>query len=107
MLYIDKNVLFHSYSTQFYSSQLWYNFLKSSYQRIKAACNDAFRMLHNASARKLPIQHDIITFDPLLQKCMYILLIGAFTPTTLSLKVLFTLMYFLSLLTTNVTASLV
>ena len=42
-----KNVLFHSYCLQFYSSQLWCNCLKSSYHRIKIAYNDAIRMLHN------------------------------------------------------------
>ena len=68
-----KNVILCSYCLQFYSNQLWYNYLKSSYCWIKVACNDAFRLLHtfpcSTSARNFQVYHNIITFDALLQKC--------------------------------------
>ena len=50
-------------------------YIKPSYHRIKIAYNDVFRMLHNlpcsSSARNFQVQHNVITFDALLQKCMY------------------------------------
>lgn len=72
---VVKNVLFRSYCTQFYCSQLWNHFSKSSYQRIKVAYNDSYRILHNVprfiSARELQVHNNVITFDALLRKSMF------------------------------------
>ena len=90
-----KSVLFRSYCSQFYFSQLWCNYLKFPYHQIKLAYNDAFRILHNfppfSSARNFQVQHNIITFNALLRKSIYCK--SLFSLRQFSLKVLFTKMY--------------
>ena len=73
--YVVKNMLFCSYCMPFYACHLWNNFRKSSYNRIKVAYNDAYRILHNlprfVSARELQVSFGITTFEALQRKYMF------------------------------------
>ena len=68
-------MLFCSYCMPFYACHLWNNFRKSSYNRIKVAYNDAYRILHNlprfVSARELQVSFGITTFEALQRKYMF------------------------------------
>ena len=46
-----KNVLFRSFCTPMYASQLWYNFRKSCMQRLQVAYNFGCRALYNLPCR--------------------------------------------------------
>jgi len=67
-----KNVLFRSFSTPMYPSQLWCNFRKSCMQRLRVAYNFGYRALYNlpwrASVSSHQVQCNIPTFEALLRK---------------------------------------
>ena len=72
------NVLFRSFCTPMYASQLWCNFRKSCMQRLWAAYNFGCRALYNlpwrASVSSHQVQYKIPTFEALLRKCKYLFL---------------------------------
>jgi len=67
-----KNVLFCSFCTPMYASQLWCKFRKSCMQRLRVAYNFGCRALHNlpwrASVSSHQVQCNIPTFEALLRK---------------------------------------
>ena len=73
-----KNVLFHSFCMPMYTSQLWFNFLKSCMQRLHVAHNFARRALYNllwrASVSNHQVQCNIPTFEALIWKYKYLFL---------------------------------
>jgi len=73
-----KSVLFHSFCTSTYASQLWCNFRKSCMQRLRVAFNFGCRALYNLpqreSASSHQVQCNIPTFEALLQKNVYLFL---------------------------------
>ena len=68
-------MLFCSYCMPFYACHLWNNFRKSSYNRIKVAYNDTYRILHYlsrfVSARESQISFGITTFEALQRKYIF------------------------------------
>jgi len=70
-----KNVLFRSFCTPMYASQLWCNFRKSCMQRLCVAYNFGCRTLYNlpcrASVSSHQVQCNIPTFEALLRKYKY------------------------------------
>ena len=73
-----ENVLFRSFSTPMYASQLWCNFRKSCMQRLRVAYNFGCRPLYNlpwrASVSSHQVQCNIPTFEALLRKYKYLFL---------------------------------
>jgi len=73
-----KNVLFRSFCTPMYASQLWCNFRKSCMQRLRVAYNFGCRALYNlpwrASVSSYQVQCNIPTFEALLHKYKYLFL---------------------------------
>jgi len=73
-----KNVLFRSFCTPMYASQLWCNFRKSCMQRLRVAYNFGCRALYNlpwrASVSSHQVQCNIPTFEALLRKytCLFL-----------------------------------
>ena len=66
-----KNVLFRSYCMSIYSVYLWCKFKISTFNRVRIAYYNSFRILHNiprqVSARTRQIQSNIKTFDALIR----------------------------------------
>ena len=73
-----KNVLFHSFCTPMYASQLWCNFRKSCMQRLQVAYNFGCRALYNlpwkASVSSHQVPYNIPTFKALLRIHKYLFL---------------------------------
>ena len=73
-----KNVLFRSFCTPMYASQLWCNFRKSCMQRLRVAYNFGCRALYilpwRASVSSHQVQCNIPTFEALLRKYKYLFL---------------------------------
>ena len=72
-----KNVLFRSFCTPMYASQLWCNFRKSCMQRLRVAYNFGCRSLYNLPWRASVSSHQVqcnITFEALLCKYKYLFL---------------------------------
>ena len=73
-----KNVLFRSFCTPTYASQLCCNFRKSCMQRLRVAYNFGCRALYNlpwrASVSNHQVQWNISTFEALLRKYTYLFL---------------------------------
>jgi len=73
-----KNVLFRSFCTPMYTSQLWCNFRTSCMQRLRVAYNFGCRALYNlpwrASVCSHQVQCNIPTFEGLLRKNTYLFL---------------------------------
>ena len=71
-----KNVLFRSFWTPMYASQLWSNFRKSCMQRLRVAYNFGCRVLYNlpwrASVSSHQVQCNIPIFETLLRKYAYL-----------------------------------
>ena len=69
-----KNV-FRIYCMSMYSAHLWCDYLKSSYNKIRVAYNNAFHVLHGipkyVSARLGQIYANIPTFDAYIRNCLY------------------------------------
>ena len=73
-----KNVLFRSFCTPMYASQLWCIFRKSCMQRLRVAYNFGCRALYNLPWRASVNTHQVIcnipTFEALLRKYTYLFL---------------------------------
>ena len=73
-----KNVLFRSFCTPVYASQLWCSFRKSCMQRLRVAYNFGCRASYNlpwrASVSSHQVQCNIPTFETLLRKYKYLFL---------------------------------
>jgi len=73
-----ENVLFLSFCTPMYASQLWCNFRKSCMQRLYVAYNFGCKALYNlpwrASVSSHQVQCNISTFEALLRKYTYLFL---------------------------------
>jgi len=67
-----KNVLFRSFGTPMYASQLWCNFKKSCMQRLRVVYNFGCIALYNlpwrASVSSYQVQCNIPTYEALLNK---------------------------------------
>ena len=73
---IDVKVkLFSTYCTPLYTAQLWWNYTKSAYQKLKVAYNDALRMLLNiprrASASEMFAWCNLPGIDALIRKLIF------------------------------------
>jgi len=72
------NMLFRSFCTPMYASQLWCNFRKSCVQRLRVAYNFGCRVLHNlpwrANVSSHQVQCNIPTYDALIRKNKYLFL---------------------------------
>ena len=75
---LKTNVLFRSFCTPMYASQLWCNFRKSCMQRLRVAYNFGCRALYNLPWRpnvsSHQVQCNIPTFEALLRKYKYLFL---------------------------------
>jgi len=75
---VVKNVLFRSFWTPMYASQLWCNFRKSCMQRLRVTYTFVCRALYNlpwrASICCHQVQCNIPTFEALLRKYTYLFL---------------------------------
>ena len=73
-----KNILFRSFYTPMYASQLWCNFRKSCMQRLRVAytfgCRAQYNLPWRASVSSHPVQCNIPTFEALLRKYKYLFL---------------------------------
>jgi len=87
-----KNVLFRSFSTPMYASQLWCNFRKSCMQKLRVAYNFGCRALYNlpwrASVSSHQVQCNIPTFEALLRKYTYLFLERCRKPNNVWLRAL-------------------
>ena len=69
-----KNLVFRSFCTPIYASQIWCNFRKSCMQRLHVVCNFGCRALYNlpwwsrVTVRSHQVQYNIPTFEALLWK---------------------------------------
>jgi len=63
----EKNLLFRSFCTPMYASQLWCDFRKAYFHRLFGACNFGCRALYNmpwrASINSHQVQYNIPTFE--------------------------------------------
>jgi len=68
-----KNTLFRAYCMPMYASHLWSKYTQTSTKRLRAAYNNAYRIMHyiprNVSVR--PHQVNITTFDAVLRSNLY------------------------------------
>ena len=70
-----NNVLYRSYCMPMHGCQLWCDFYSYTYNRIRVAYNNAYRILYNisrsSSVRSHQVQDNITTFDALIRKRQY------------------------------------
>ena len=70
-----KNTLFHSYYMPMYACQLWSKYTQTSMKRLRAAYNNAYRIMHyiprNVSVRPHQVSHCVRTFDAVLRNNLY------------------------------------
>ena len=70
-----KIQLFRSYCTPLYTSQLWWDYTKTSYQKLNVAYNDALRILLNipryTSASHMFVSCDLPTLDALRRNLIF------------------------------------
>ena len=72
-----KNVLFCSFCTPMYASQLWCNFRKSCMQRLcNFGCRAPYNLPWRASVSYHQVQCNIPSFEALLRKYKYLFLKG-------------------------------
>ena len=66
-----KNTLFRSYCMPMYACQLWSKYTQTSMKRLRAAYNNAYRIMHylprNVSVRPHQVSHCVTTFDAVLR----------------------------------------
>ena len=66
-----KNTLFRAYFMRMYSCQLWNKYTQTSMKRLRAAYNNAYRIMHyiprNVSVRPHQVSHCVRTFDAVLR----------------------------------------
>ena len=62
------------YCMPIYCTHVWRNYYQSSYNKIRVAYNNAFRLLHGIprcmSARLHQINANVTTFDAHIRKCL-------------------------------------
>jgi len=87
-----KNVLFRSFCTPMYASQLWCNFKKSCMQRFRVAYDFGCKALYNlpwkGSVSSHQVQCNIPTFEALLWKYTYLFLESCRKSNNIRLRVL-------------------
>ena len=70
-----KNTLFRAYCMPMYACQLWRKYTQTSMKRLRAAYNNAYRIMHyiprNASVRPHQVSHCVRTFDAMLKNNLY------------------------------------
>jgi len=70
-----KNTLFHAYCMPIYARQLWSKYTQTSMKRLRAAYNNAYRIMHiiprNVSVRPHQVSHCVRTFDAVLRTNLY------------------------------------
>jgi len=70
-----KNTLFRAYCMQMYACQLWSKYTQTSMKRLRAAYNNAYRIMHyitrNVSVRPPQVSHCVRTFDAVLRNNLY------------------------------------
>ena len=75
VLSCSKNTLFRAYCMPMYACQLWSKYTQTSMKRLRAAYNDAYRIIHyiprNVSVRPHQVSHCVRTFDALLRNNLY------------------------------------
>jgi len=70
-----KNTPFRAYCMHMYACQLWSKYTQTSMKRLRAAYNNAYRIMHyiprNVSVRPHQVSHCVRTFDALLINHLY------------------------------------
>jgi len=70
-----KNTLFHAYCMPMYACQLWSKYTQTSMKHLRAAYNNAYRIMHhiptNVSVRPQQVSHCVRTFDAVLRNNLY------------------------------------
>jgi len=70
-----KNTLFRAYCMPMYACQLWSKYTQTSMKRVRAAYNNAYRIMHyiprNVSVRPHQASHCVRTFDAVLRNNLY------------------------------------
>ena len=70
-----KNTLFRAYCMPMYACQLWSKYTQTSVKRLRAAYNNAYRIMHyiprNVSVRPHQVSHCVRTFDAVLRYNLY------------------------------------
>ena len=70
-----KNTLFRAYCMPMYVCQLWSKYTQTSMKRLRAAYNNAYRIMHyiprNVSVRPHQVNHCVTTFDAVLRNNLY------------------------------------
>ena len=70
-----KNALFRAYCMPMYACQLWNKYTQTSMKRLRAAYNNAYRIMHyiprNVSFRPHQVRHCVRTFDAVLRNNLY------------------------------------
>jgi len=70
-----KKSLFRAYCMPTYAWQLWSKYTHASRKRLRAAYNNAYRIMHyiprNVSVRPHQIRHRVMIFDAMLRNNLY------------------------------------
>jgi len=70
-----KNALFRAYCMPMYACQLWSKYTQTSMMRLRAAYNNAYRIMHyiprNVSFRPHQVSHCVRTFDAVLRNNLH------------------------------------
>jgi len=70
-----KKHLFQTYCTNFYCAQLWCNYSKQAFNKVKVAYNNVFRFLfkydRRCSTSQMLITNNVLNFDSLMRKCIF------------------------------------
>jgi len=70
-----KNFQFRAYCMPMYACQLWSKYTQNSMKRLRAAYNNAYRIMHyipkNVSVRPHQVSHCVRTFDAVLRNNLY------------------------------------
>ena len=70
-----KNTLFRAYCMPMYACQLWSKYTQTIMKRLRAAYNNAYRIMHyiprNVSVRPHQVSHCVRTFDAVLRNNLY------------------------------------
>ena len=70
-----KNALFRAYCMPTYACQLWSKYMQTSMKLLRAAYNNAYRIMHyiprNLSVRPHQVSHCVKTFDAVLRNNLY------------------------------------
>ena len=102
-----KNTLFRAYCMPMYACQLWNKYTQTSMKRLRAAYNNACRIMHyiprNVSVRLHQGSHCVTTFDAVLRNNLYRFFIRCtsssnFYIRSLQMSMLFTNLHFSSII---------